>query len=73
MMRAWRIKHHNLVRDSWLRQTYGTSLHVYNKMFAKQGGVCAICHQEPNGKRAQDRVLQVDHDHRLGKTRPTVH
>jgi hypothetical protein len=68
-VRVWRARHHSRLRDSWLRETYDITLHDYNEMLTQQGGLCAICRQEPSGKRARDRVLQVDHNHKLGRVR----
>lgn len=47
------------IRDSRLRQYYCITLADYTKMLADQGGVCAICKCEPDGK-----DFAVDHDHR---------
>lgn len=41
---------------------YGLSASDYNRMFAQQSGVCAIC-REP------DRKLVVDHDHKTDRVR----
>lgn len=46
------------VRKCKLKQQYGLTVAAYNQMVADQGGGCAICGKEPNGKN-----LVVDHDH----------
>jgi hypothetical protein len=43
---------------------YGLTLADYERMFAEQGGRCAICATEVSGAR-----LCVDHDHGTGKVR----
>ena len=48
-------------RDYLLRRTYGIGLEQYESMRASQGGKCAICSEE--------RVLELDHDHKSGKLR----
>lgn len=48
-----------------LRKTYGMTVADYDRMFAAQGGVCAICHQ-PEPVVAS---LPVDHDHNTGRVR----
>lgn len=54
-------------RDLVLRKTYGISTDDYDRMFAEQGGVCAICRQpEPDKRR---KYLSVDHCHREGRVR----
>lgn len=50
-----------------LRQRYGITLEEYDRMFALQSGVCAICKQPEND--AYKRRLSVDHDHETGKVR----
>jgi hypothetical protein len=45
-------------QDMALKRTFGISLKDYDKMFDRQGGVCAICGREPVKQR-----LCVDHDH----------
>lgn len=43
---------------------YGITQPEYDAMLTAQGGRCAICHEEPNG-----RQLGVDHDHATGRVR----
>lgn len=60
----WR-KHAEYMREYVLKRDYGIDRKTYDEMAAKQGGVCAICHCEPNGKGG----LHVDHCHATGKVR----
>lgn len=47
-------------RDAWLRclRGFGITEEHYNEMFARQLGLCGICHKPEN-----DIKLAVDHDH----------
>lgn len=47
-----------------LKYKYGIDLEEYNKMYAQQNGLCAIC-----DKKCNLGVLCVDHDHKTGKVR----
>ncbi len=49
---------------------YGLTPEQYDLLSAKQGGVCAICHQ-PETARTRDGKyrLRVDHDYKTGKVR----
>ena len=52
-------------RKSYLKRKYGMTLDDYERMFAAQECVCAIC-----GKpRPEERTLHVDHDHESGAIR----
>jgi hypothetical protein len=46
-------------------ESYGLSLQQYEDMKANQNGVCAICNKIP----ANNKSLQIDHNHRTGKVR----
>jgi len=50
-------------RNNELRTKYGFSLVEYDRMFAAQGGLCAIC------SNSSDRALHTDHDHETGEVR----
>jgi hypothetical protein len=50
-------------REHRLRRTYGISLQDYDRMFARQGGRCAICWK------TSKQSLCVDHSHRTGMLR----
>ena len=52
------------VRQTRLKKNYGLSLEEYAALLAAQGGVCAICSREPEG-----RNFPVDHDHRTNMVR----
>jgi hypothetical protein len=47
-------------REHRLRRTYGISLQDYDRMFARQGGRCAMCWK------TSEHSLCVDHSHRTG-------
>jgi hypothetical protein len=51
-------------RDAELRRQYAISAEEYERIFAYQGGGCAICRRPPGKTR-----LAVDHDHKTGLTR----
>ena len=53
------------MRGFWLRTNYGITHDDYDRMFAEQGGVCAICGTSP----PPGSFLSVDHDHKTGKVR----
>lgn len=46
---------------------YGITLEIYQEMFSRQRGVCAICKNPTNHK--YGRRLDVDHDHATGIVR----
>lgn len=48
-------------RNYHLRRRYGIALEHFERMFAEQGGLCAICHEAP--------AAHVDHDHATGRVR----
>ncbi len=50
-----------------LKTNYGLTQEDFDRMMAKQGGVCAVCRQPPNSERF--KYLSVDHDHGTGKVR----
>lgn len=66
--------HRHVQRRAYqLRRRYGISLEDYDRMFAEQNGLCAICLQPPardvspmGDKRAK---LVVDHNHQTGQVR----
>jgi len=59
---AARMKFKYALRD------YGITRDEYEAMVARQGGRCAICHENPRPVRGCIR-LHVDHDHVTGKVR----
>ena len=53
-----------------LLEKYNITLKEYEKRFAAQGGVCAICGKSETRKNQYGlRRLAVDHDHKTGKVR----
>ena len=56
---------HIVDRKSALKKNYGITIKQYDILFAKQNGVCAICHK-PEGV---SKYLCVDHNHNSGKVR----
>jgi hypothetical protein len=80
----WNDKNLDRVRDRHLLRAYGITLEDYDRIFTKQGGVCAICGKPPTldnsakipdsprarrqGKLSQP-ILAVDHDHDTGEVR----
>lgn len=48
---------------------YGMTLEAYDRLFEKQGGVCAICQKPEAVVWYGKSTLAVDHDHTTGKTR----
>jgi hypothetical protein len=53
--------------QNWRMKTlYGIDLNEYNRMYAEQEGVCAICEQH---EAIEGRALTVDHCHETGTVR----
>jgi hypothetical protein len=50
-------------RERWLKGEYGLSLEEYDRMLARQGGLCALCARKPKQR------LVVDHCHDTRKLR----
>lgn len=63
--RAFKKKQKKANHDRAVVKTYGLAPGEYDRMYAAQGGVCAIC------RRATGKVkrLAVDHDHDTGRVR----
>lgn len=65
--RQWHIDNRNTAnatrRSRALKTNYGITIEDYDRMFAEQNGLCAIC-----GK-TDSRRLSVDHNHVTGKVR----
>lgn len=55
-------------RKWWFRSRYGITVEEFDQMVDIQGGKCACCQREPQGKGAA-AVLNVDHDHVTGRVR----
>lgn len=62
-MEQWRAQHKEHMRKS----RYGLKPGEYDRMFAEQGGVCAICGATP--EQSVRGVLAIDHDHATGRVR----
>lgn len=58
------VKRNAIARATNLKKKYGITIAQYDKMFALQGGVCAICHHPPKSVR-----LAVEHDHKTKRVR----
>lgn len=67
--RRWSALNPDKKRGSNLRRRYGISVSVYEEMFDKQDGKCAICLLPP----LEGKHLHVDHDHKTGKIRGLIH
>ena len=52
-------------KKEWLKYNYGITLEIWEDMYAKQNGVCAICLKKCKTK----KQLAVDHDHNTNKIR----
>jgi len=63
-LREWRRKNESYVRDREYQKRFGITLKEYERLIAKQEGVCAICHAVPGRRR-----LEVDHCHSTGRVR----
>jgi len=61
VMRENRIKHHGSIRNYHLKRRYGITEDDFERMLARQGGLCAICRVVPG--------TFVDHSHATGQVR----
>lgn len=52
-------------RPRTLLRRYGITQEDYNRLFAAQKGLCAICERPPH----KGKNLSVDHDHKTGRVR----
>lgn len=67
-----RLNGSNPNQASHLRLMYGLSVEDYQAAFARQNGVCAICHQAETSIHPRSQMvrnLSVDHDHETGAFR----
>lgn len=75
--RKWTTTNSDKAYSAYLLRRFGISLAEYNVILQRQGGVCAICGELPDGPRNQRKGgravfrarLVVDHDHATGKVR----
>lgn len=56
----WRARHY----DTYYMKTYGITREEFDSMVEAQGGLCAVCGRDNNGK-----PLCVDHNHTTGEVR----
>lgn len=68
-MREYRKRRPRNVRNTELKKLYGLSLEDWERMYADQGGVCAICKQSESDKSTRYSNLAVDHCHTTGVVR----
>lgn len=61
-------KFSRMIRGHRLKR-YGLTLETWEEILAEQGGVCAICRQEPSRTGQNTQRLQVDHCHSTGRVR----
>lgn len=68
--RKYNINNPRALRGYKLKQQFGITLEQYDKMFAFQGGVCAICGcPETASRNGKTLSLAVDHNHVTDKIR----
>lgn len=63
--RANRERWKGLSRKYLMKNTYGITVEVFDKILESQGGKCAIC----RGINKADKQMHLDHDHSTGKIR----
>lgn len=63
-LKEWRKKNEDYIRDKEYKKRFRASLKEYDRLLAKQEGVCAICCCVPSRRR-----LDMDHCHDTGKVR----
>lgn len=64
--RAYHKKNPEIIKNSWLKSTYGITLKHYEKMLLNQDSKCAICDIHRNDVK---RAFSVDHNHLTGQIR----
>lgn len=63
--RAFRQGVRRKAADARVTKVYGLTAEEYDRLYAHQGGRCAICRRATGASRR----LAVDHDHRTGEVR----
>lgn len=63
--RSYRARTERRLRSLHYKRTYQVSVEEYDRLFAEQGGCCAIC----KGKPSRTKHLHVDHCHETGRVR----
>ena len=66
--RKWRAANPTLSRIRIRNSKYKLPIGLFEKLYADQRGLCAVCGQPPN----EGTSLQVDHDHKSKKVRGLV-
>jgi len=69
-VKAWHMANRESIlirrREQRLKRQFGLSVQDWDRMFQRQGEVCALCKKPPNNGKKR---LAVDHNHRNGKVR----
>ena len=66
--KTYRDKHRQTLRERSFIRRYGMSRQAADQQIERQGGVCALCSEPPNGAGPNAR-LHVDHNHTTGQIR----
>ena len=66
--RKWQKSNPDKHTSSVLKSVYGITLDDYNKMYAAQEGLCAICGSDRSNSDRSKRFY-IDHCHKTGKVR----
>lgn len=64
----WRANNPDKNRQYYLSTTYGITQKVYQELFDRQNGLCAICGTHKPGRKGTV-YFAVDHDHATGEIR----
>lgn len=56
-------------KENRLLAAYGITLGEYENMVQAQGGICALCNEEPRPNGRLGPALVIDHDHETGQVR----
>ena len=67
-LKIWEEKNPDRVREYRLRRLFGIGFEDYQRMFAAQKGLCAIC-KKPGSSPFKKRTLGIDHDHKTKAVR----
>jgi hypothetical protein len=59
--KRWEARNPTYYRDRHLRKSYGLTEEDVDAMRAEQGGLCAVCREDP--------AVAIDHDHNTGAVR----
>ena len=65
--KKWQKDNAERVRDQYLKRRFGISLKVYDFLFTRQKGCCAICGIKQS--KFPKRAFAVDHNHKTKKIR----